>query len=140
MEIFKDVPGYYSIYQVSNLGRVKTFRTGEKGKIMKLNDSDGIYLKVGFSKGGKRKTWRVHQLVAMAFLNHTPNGHNLVVDHINGDNFDNRLTNLRITTHKQNLNNYRKPIKKSCNLADVSDNWCTNVSNVANIEISYNLI
>ena len=50
--------------------------------------------------------YKVHQLVAMAFLQHVPDGMNLVIDHINGDKQDNRVENLRIVTQKKNTNYY----------------------------------
>lgn len=47
----------------------------------------------------------VHQLVAIAFLGHEPNGMKNVVDHINGDVKDNRVENLRIVSIRENANN-----------------------------------
>lgn len=50
------------------------------------------------------KTFRVHQLVAMAFLSHKQSGMKLVINHINKIRNDNRLFNLEILTQKENIN------------------------------------
>ena len=118
-EIWKDIPEYEGYYQVSNLGRVKSlsrlrFNNGgkftSKEKILKAGTTDG-YFCVALSKNAKQKTFRVHQLMAMAFLNHTPCGLNLVVNHINFDRKDNRIENLELVTARENAN--KKHIKSS---------------------------
>lgn len=109
MEIWKDIPGYHGKYQVSNEGRVRSLpqynlRTT---RILKPGKSKNGYYRVSLSSAAKRKSFLVHQLVAMAFLNHKPNGHSLVVDHINNISTDNRLENLQIITLRENTNKDR---------------------------------
>lgn len=66
---------------------------------------------VNLFKNGEKKFFMVHRLVLSAFLGPS----DLVADHINGDRFDNRLSNLRYCTRKENNNfdNYRRPCKTS---------------------------
>ena len=111
-EIWKDVPGYEGYYQVSNMGKVRsldriiTYKSGAskllKGKVLNPAMNDG-YKQVILTMKGRKKTFRISQLVAMAFLGHKPDGHKLVVDHIDGDRLDNRVENLRIVTHRANV-------------------------------------
>ena len=105
-EIYKDVLSYEGIYQVSNLGNVKSLKFN-KERILKPALSDGRYLTVVLSKNGKKKTNRVHKLVAMAFLGHKPKGHLLTVDHINNVKTDNRLENLQLITQRENCSKDR---------------------------------
>jgi hypothetical protein len=100
-EIWKDVPDYEGLYQVSNLGRVKSFKWG-KEKILKGSLNNGGYITFGLHSE-KFRTYFAHQLVAMAFLGHKPNGYNLVVDHINDDKLDNRVENLQLVTNRFNV-------------------------------------
>lgn len=101
MEIWKSIKGYEDIYEVSNYGNVKSFKTGS-GFILKPTLDTNGYLSVSLRVNRFRKTKQVHQLVAIAFLNHKPNGWKLVVDHINNDRLDNRLNNLQIITQREN--------------------------------------
>jgi hypothetical protein len=111
-EIWKDIPEYEGLYQVSNLGRVyslpKEWIVGNgtikrhSGKILKLHANRDGYLFVSLRKNKINKTYMVHQLVAMAFLNHKPCGHKLVIDHINNNPSDNRVENLQIVTQRYN--------------------------------------
>lgn len=116
-EIWKDVLGYEGIYKISNNGRVKSLsRKSWNGKawhdrdecILKNHTSKVGYLSVGLHRNGKKKTVFVHKLVAMAFLYHTPCGHDLVIDHINNNKSDNRALNLQLTTMRHNVSKDRK--------------------------------
>lgn len=97
-EIWRDVPGYEGLYQVSNLGNVKSLR---RGKILKPRKSKD-YLHVVLCKDGKETEFRVNRLVCSVFNGPIPPG--LEVNHINEDKSDNRLSNLNLMTHKENIN------------------------------------
>lgn len=99
-EIWKDIPGYENIFMISNKGRIKSFKWN-KEKIKKPYEGEK-YLCVNLTKDGKRRHFKIHQLVAMAFLNHKPDGMNLIIDHINSDKKDNRPENLRIVEVRTN--------------------------------------
>ena len=108
-EIWKDVVGYEGVYQVSDLGRVRSLDRVDsagrslKGRILKLSTNKKGYLVVRLYLEGKGNTRYVHQLVARAFLNHEPCGNKLVVDHIDNDKSNNSLENLQIITQRENL-------------------------------------
>ena len=100
-EIFKNVENYDGLYQVSNLGRVKSLYNG--GRILKATISNN-YLQVGFFKLKVQKKRKVHQLVAEAFLGHKTDGTTkLVVDHIDNNKLNNNLNNLQIISHRENI-------------------------------------
>ena len=107
-EIFKDIPNYEGVYQVSNLGRVKRIFKGGREKFNKLTKLNNGYLAVQLSLNNKGKIFQVHQLVAMAFLNHKPCGHLLVVDHIDNNPLNNALSNLQVITHRKNVSKINK--------------------------------
>ena len=104
-EIWKDVTNYEGLYQVSNLGRVKSlgFDKWHKGRILKQSfDGKGKYLFVGLHKNGETKQKNVHRLVAETFI---PNPNNLpCVNHINEIKTDNRASNLEWCTIEYNSN------------------------------------
>ena len=111
-EIWKDVQGYEGLYQVSNLGRIKSLgrfvdklkcHYWQEEKILKLRKRVDGYLNVILSKKGKTKTFSVHRLVAMTFISNPENKPE--VDHINAIKTDNSVNNLRWASHKENMNN-----------------------------------
>tara|TARA_R110002126_G_scaffold268496_1_gene412031 strand:+ start:204 stop:698 length:495 start_codon:yes stop_codon:yes gene_type:complete len=101
-EIFKDVKGYEGIYQVSNLGNVKSLKFG-KERILKAGVDSNGYLRVSLFKYNTPRTSKVHKLVAMAFLNHIPDNLNVVIDHIDYNKANNRLDNLQLIKQRENI-------------------------------------
>ena len=112
-EIWKDIPDYKGVYQVSNLGRVKSFNFYKRKteKILKQCVNSSRYYSVSLCKNRKCKNYNIHQLVAMTFLKHNPCGYKLVVNHKNFNKLDNRVENLEIITQRENAN--RKHCKGS---------------------------
>lgn len=106
-EIWKPVVGYEGLYEVSSIGRIRSLNYYNTGKsaIMPLQAKEGAYIKVSLkSRDGEWKCYRVHRLVAMAFLP-KPSPEQRYVNHINGNKQDNRVENLEWCTAKQNSNN-----------------------------------
>jgi hypothetical protein len=103
MEIYKDIPDYIGRYQVSNFGNIKSIKNNKEKILVPILGKKG-YLQVSLSINGRKKVYKVHQLVAMAFMKHVPNGHTLVINHINLDKTDNRLSNLEIIKNRENCN------------------------------------
>jgi len=112
-EIWKDIPNYEGYYQVSNLGRVKSLKRFIKAKNNSLKLTHDRIIRPGISRGyskvilcidKKRKSFTVHQLVVITFLNHKPLGMKKVVNHINFKKSDNRVENLEIITQRENAN------------------------------------
>lgn len=112
MEEWKSIPEYNGLYQVSNMGRVKSLarfvphkRHGlfkVKERILKPGKDNGGYRKVILYNLEKRKkTHRISRLVAQAFLCY-PIAKGLHVCHNDGDNQNDNLTNLRIDTERNN--------------------------------------
>lgn len=99
MEQWKDIKNYEGLYQVSNLGRVKSLWYG-KERILKPGMNNYGYLRVPLRKNDKRILYLVHRLVAQAFI---PNPDNLPeVNHINEVKTDNRVENLEFCDRKYN--------------------------------------
>ena len=102
--IYDDVV-YEGLYQVSNLGRIKSLnyrRTGKERVMTPVEDKNG-YFKVGLWKNGEYKRCLVHRLVAFVFL---PNPENLSeINHIDENKENNRVENLEWCDRKYN-NNY----------------------------------
>lgn len=105
-EVWKDVPNSNGLYQCSTYGRVKSrYLLNKNMNPLKSQkpDKDGYY-RVSTQFNDYKRKYPVHQLVAMTFLNHTPNGmRGLVVNHINGIKTDNRLSNLELVTNRYNV-------------------------------------
>jgi hypothetical protein len=119
MEEFRDIKGYEGLYQVSNLGVVKSLsrwrKNGNGGYITKDKflknkiSTSNSRMYVHLVKNNKQKAFKIHQLVAIGFLNHTPNGFNgVVVDHIDNNPLNNKLDNLQLITQRENASKDKK--------------------------------
>ena len=100
-EIWKDIPDYEGIYQVSNLGNIKSFTKVSNGHILKPCISKG-YKYVCLNKNGKHKNYAVHRLVALAFVKN-PYGYK-VVNHKDENKLNNNADNLEWCTSHYNFN------------------------------------
>lgn len=113
--VITDKEDYTGLYEVSNLGRVRSLDREVKvnnskqptrmvkGRILTPCKNNDGYLIIGLRKDGKRKCYSVHRLVASAFIPNPENKPN--VDHINTIRTKNEAWNLRWVTQKENNNN-----------------------------------
>jgi len=109
-EIWKDVVGYKGLYQVSNLGRIKSLpRNGtvKTDVYLKAKDNGKGYMQVSLNNGTP-KTKYVHIIVAESFLDYKANKGVVCVDHINSIKNDNKLDNLRVITPRENVSRYNR--------------------------------
>ena len=97
-EIWKDIPSYEGLYQISNYGNVKSIK---RDKILKPQVNGRGYLSVGLSKNGKHKTFRLNRLVMITFVGYVEGKDQ--VNHIDGDKTNNRLDNLEWCTQSENM-------------------------------------
>lgn len=116
MEQWRDIPGYENIYQVSNMGNIRTCegkttyteRHGVrkwKQRIIKQKIFENHYgrsdPRVNLWKNGKEQTWLVSRLVGLAWCNGYGDG--LTINHINGNHLDNRAENLEWLPLSENI-------------------------------------
>ena len=102
-EIWKDIPDYEGLYQVSNYGRVKSLHFG-KEKLLKPQPNSNGYLRVYLYKEKKQKLKYVHQLVAIAFIPNNNPIEKTEINHIDENKENNCVNNLCWITHKENCN------------------------------------
>ena len=137
-EVWKDIVGYEGIYQVSNLGNIKSLSReapmpnggiriiDELIKVPSI-DNDGYY-HVGLSKNGRTKTFTVHRLVALHFLDIEPAKN--IVNHIDENKTNNRVSNLEWVTHTENMNHGTIARRKSKSM--VASKRIKNIANTNN--------
>ena len=99
IEKFKPVVGYEGLYEVSDYGAVRSLKFGKVKYLRNAKHPTG-YCQIGLCRGGKQKHLMVHRLVYESFVGPIPAG--MQIDHINTIRDDNRLSNLRVVTPKEN--------------------------------------
>jgi hypothetical protein len=101
MEIFKDIKGYEGIYQISNLGNVKSYKKNRVKIRIPTKNTNG-YLCLGLRKNNKRKMYLIHRLISEYFIENKNN--KPYINHIDGNKLNNNINNLEWCTQKENVN------------------------------------
>ena len=106
MEEWRDIEGYEGLYQISNLGRVKSFPNCKRKTTRILKPGNNCtgrgYLFIFLFKNKQKKRFYVHRLVAQAFI---PNPNNLpMINHKDENPLNNNLNNLEWCDYKYNGN------------------------------------
>lgn len=104
-EIWKPIPGYPD-YEVSDLGRVRSFKKSKVALLKMQVDKDG-YSRITLCADSKQSLRLVHQLVLLAFVGPCPDGRE-VCHGPDSDKANNRLDNLRYDTHLANMQELRE--------------------------------
>jgi hypothetical protein len=117
MEVWKDIKGFEGFYQVSNLGNVKSLDRKSKnqyadyilkGKVLKAWKHHSGYMCVKLCDNYEKKTFLVHRLVALNFLDNEKE----YVNHIDFDKTNNKLSNLEFCTPTENVIHYENSQKR----------------------------
>lgn len=132
-EHWKDIDGYDGLYQVSDLGRVRSRKSGEWKVRKSVKNKDG-YLTVCLFKDNKVNGFFVHRLVASAFI---PNSDETktTINHINEDKTDNRVSNLEWCDRKYNNTYNDIHHRRKTKRRKVKDLYDPNLTYEQNIEI-----
>jgi hypothetical protein len=98
-EIWTDINGYNGSYQISTLGRVRSFFKNNY-RILRIGRTKNRYPTISLCNGSGCITHKIHRLVAESFIAFMPK---MEVNHINGDKDDNNVSNLEWVTRSQNI-------------------------------------
>lgn len=100
-ERWRAIDGYDGLYEVSDLGRVRSLKFG-KERILKNHTLPSGYVQIGLSKNSNVKRFLVHRLVAQAFIEND-NIFNTEINHRNEDKSDNKVSNLEYCDRQYNM-------------------------------------
>ena len=137
-EIWRDIDGYNSLYEISNLGNIKSKKRKINnryygGKILVPIQRNKKYFVVNLYKNNKSKSYLVHRLVAQTFLE---NPNNLPqVNHKDENKDNNCVNNLEWCSSKYNINygTRNKKISKRVNQYDINGNFIKNWESISSI-------
>ena len=133
-EQWRDIEGYDGMYQVSDLGRVRSKHSGEWRLLRARNNGTG-YLLVSLYMNGKQKQSYIHRLVASAFI---PNDDETKtqINHRNEVKSENRVSNLEWCSAQYNMTYNNLPFrKKNSKRLKIKDLYNPNLSIDDNLEI-----
>jgi len=149
MEIWKPIKGYEGIYEVSNLGRVKSLARKIRitngfrytnDVILRHKVSKSGYKQVSLSRNGFAKSDYVHRIVTKAFLGEIPK--DMSVNHIDCNKLNNKVDNLEIVTYSENMKHAYKnglntpPVKRLFNREQIINIRKSSKEGVSDLRLS----
>ena len=106
MEEWKWIDGFIGVYQISNQGRLKSFKSNKDGRILLNNNAKGDYFRVVLCKDVRIRYTKIHELVAEAFIGERPQKHQ--IHHKDGNKQNNVVENLvYVSTREHNIETMR---------------------------------
>lgn len=96
-ELWRNIDGYKGMYQISSIGRVRSYKY-KNPRILKPRKNNNGYLYINLSIDGKYKSFTIHRLVAIYFLGKS----NLTVNHKNCNKLNNCVENLEWISQQKN--------------------------------------
>lgn len=151
-EIWKDIIGFEKVYQISNLGRLrslnrviilvrynKAYRLNRKGKLMRPSLNTNGYPHVKLLNGDKKKVYSLHRLVALHFIDNLNNYE--IVNHIDSVKTNNRVDNLEWCTEADNRTHARKIFNdttygEECNLSKLTEDQVREIRTNGRMEMT----
>lgn len=101
IEEWKDIKGYEGLYKISNHGRIKSNKHYNKNKILKPIIKNRRYQEISLTKNNKKKSVKIHRLVALHFILNPDNKSQ--VNHKDGNKQNNHISNLEWVTASENM-------------------------------------
>jgi len=130
-EQWKDIEGYNGLYQISNFGRVISFKYSKIRYLKPMINSSGYYY-VNLYKNKTRNAGYIHMIVWDHFGNSKRNGRLLQVDHIDNFKTNNRIDNLQLLSSRENVSKHYLRTDKSSKFTGISwhkrhKNWMATI-------------
>ena len=150
-EIWKDIKNYEGMYQISSYGRVRSLdrivgsscgKTQHiKGKILTIcyNKRVNVY-EIHLRKDGKRKCFKIHRLVADAFVYNDDPVNKTTVNHIDGDRSNNKADNLEWASYSENEKHAYDKLHRPINRAKLMKRRCESIDKNTNLHTVYESI
>ena len=127
MDDFKDIPGYEN-YSIDDFGNILSKK---RSKLISQHKTKSGYLVCSLVNENGLKQMKVHQWMAITFLNHKPNGNQgLTVDHIDNFKLNNHISNLQLVSQRINGSKDRwrnNPKSKYVGVNPSGDKWIAKI-------------
>lgn len=150
-EVWKDIKNYEGMYQISSYGRVRSLdrivnsscgKTQHKrGKLLTIyyNKRVNVY-EIHLRKDNKRKCFKIHRLVAEAFVYNDDPINKTTVNHIDGNRANNHMDNLEWLTYSDNLEHAYTELHRPINRPKYMKRRCVSIDKNINVQTVYESI
>lgn len=150
-EIWKDIKDYEGLYQISSYGRVRSLDRYVKGRYNNMQLIKGKILSICYNKrvnvyeihlrkNNKRKCFKIHRLVADAFVYNDDPKNKTTVNHIDGNRANNNVENLEWVSYSNNLEHAYTKLHRPINRPKYMKRRCLCIDKITNVKTLYESI